>query len=618
MMRRWMICGLVLIFLVSFWGSLRAEEPKKWVKIKSVIGYRSVGHDDELTKVSEYEGMRSSATADLNMDVRLGEAYFGGHWYYEDRDDKDTSAYLNIDRIFRSSYYYNSFIHRTGHDQLFHDKAKYTPPDGVPGLLLHDTHGVVSNLTAFVPLFYCTKTTGETGLHGAQMYAHTDMDRGRDYEIFRTEHKGDLKLQLPFFPYLIPEMKIRREVRRGWRQTTFMAGKCLPCHVVGNGLRVDERTTDVSIGATLKYGIVTASYFHTEGYFDNRARKNYYLFDDAYHPKYGTVFKSRLSYENERKRYGEVPDVDKDTDAVKLRVDLPYATTFYGSFVTSRVENEYTNNSYDMDAYFARLTSTLFANRLTLSGHFRYYDLDNDDVDVRMENIANNPTVLGPAYGVPVSLFSYERKSNMERGVTEAGLDFSWRFLKGYNLRGGYTFKEIDRKNYHWKKYFDPSMKDEGFLDHEITEIHDLKIALNARPFRTLTGRISYEFEYRDNPFENHNGICLRHRNDLVMGGTPYYEIFRNAYRHKDASNVPTDTHRVKLNATWAPSGKYSVNANFQYTYQKNNDSDWENNTYIAGINFWLSPINNLFITLGYNYERNEYETRFCYDFFAG
>ena len=602
-MRRWTISCLVLTFLLVFMGSGRAEEPQKWVKMESEVGYRFVGHDDELTKVSEYEGMRSSVTADLNMDVRLGEAYFGGHWFYEDRDNKDASVYFDAARLLRLNWYYSSFTHRTRHDELFHDEDKISAA-GSPAPAA--THGVVSELTAKVPIPDC-----RGGLHGAQMYAHTDMDRGKDYEIFRTEHKGNIKVQIPFFPYLIPEMKFRREERRGWRQATFMAGKCTPCHVVGNGLRVDEQTTDVSVGATLKYGIITASYFHTEAHFDNEARKNLYWFDDT--PKSG--WDNRLLYENEVRPYGEVPDVDKDTDTVKLRVDLPYATTFYGSFVTSRVENTYTDNSYDMDVYFARLT-TSFINGVTLSGHFRYYDLNNDDVDVRLEEIANNPSGGDPYPGHPVSDFDYERRSNMDRQVTEAGLDFSWRFAKGYNLRGGYTFKEIDRDNLHWKKYFDPSMKDERFLEDETTEIHDFKIALNARPFETLTGRVSYEYEYRDDPFENHNGICLKDLDGI--SGAPYYEIFRNAYRGEDASNVPTDTHKVKLNATWAPSGKYSMNVNFQYTYQENDDSDWENNTYIAGINFWLSPVNNLYVTLGYNYERNEYETRLCYDFFAG
>jgi len=603
-MRRWMTFGLCLIFILTFWGSLRAEEPEKWVKIKTEVGYRFVGHDDELTKVSEYEGMRSSATADINMDVKLGEAYFGGHWFYEDRDNKESSFYFDAARLLRFEWFYDSFTHRTRHDELFHDEDKISAA-GSPAPSA--THGVVSELTAKVPIPHCTPPGG---LHGAQMYAHTDLDRGRDYEIFRTEHKGSLKVQLPFFPYLVPEIKVRREERMGWRQTTFMAGKCTPCHVVGDGLRVDEQTTDVSVGATFKYGIITVSYFHTETHFDNEARKNSYWFDDT--PKSG--WDNRLLYENETRPYAEVPDVDKDTDVVKLRVDLPYATTFYGSFVTSRVENVYSDNAYNMDAYFARLTTALFANKLTLSGHFRYYDLDNDDVNVKLENMANPGG--DPYPGMSVSQFSYERKSDLERDVTEAGIDFSWRFAKGYTLRAGYTFKEIDRENLHWKKYFDPSMKDERFLEDETTEIHDIKIALKARPFKSLTGRVSYEYEYRDDPFENHNGICLE---DLEgISGDPYYEIFRNAYRDEDASNVPTDTHRAKLTATWAPSQRYSINANLQYTYQQNDDSDWENNTYLAGINFWLSPIDKLFITLGYNYERNEYETRFCYDFFAG
>ena len=83
---------------------------------------------------------------------------------------------------------------------------------------------------------------------------------------------------------------------------------------------------------------------------------------------------------------------------------------------------------------------------------------------------------------------------------------------------------------------------------------------------------------------------------------------------------MPEDHHNVKLSATWSPLSWLSVNGNFQYTYEDNDDADngWENNSYQAGISLWMMPIQNFYVTLGYDYQRNEYEAWYCIDLFAG
>ena len=611
------IWALLIAFLLTL--PVLAGAQDNYFRSDVSVGYHFIGHDDEMTKVGEYESLSSGAQAEVTFDAKVGSFYFGGHGFYYDESEKEWSGYLDFARIIRTNYSYDSFIHRLQHDTLFADEDKF------------------NGLTALNPFAWVWNGTAYE-LEGAQKAMHTDLDVGEDYQIYRTEHKWDVKVQVPFFPYIIPEMKIRKETRHGWRQHTFMAGKCASCHVVGTGVRVDEETTDVTLGATLKYGILTLSYFHTESHFDNDARKNFYTFDDVANPdpaKYA-AFESRILYDKSYAKFAETPDVDKDTDKVKLRLDLPYSTTFYGSYVSSRVENNYTDNDYDMDTYFARLTTTLPNKKLTLSLKFRYYDIDNDDVkvDLKEYDISGDTAVLGPGYGgLPVDYWNYERKSALSRDVYEVGFDFRYRIAKGYSLRGGYTYKRVDRDNDEFKDYYNSALEDEKYLDDETTTYHIFKLALNARPFRNLTGRIAYEYYHANSPFQYHNAICYDGWYNINGPGgadpsidpslptpTPYYLIFRSTYRDKDASNVPENHHNIKLTATWTPLLWLSINGNFQYTYEENDDADnnWENNSYEAGINIWLNPVKNLFVSIGYDYQRYEYQAEYCIDLFAG
>ncbi len=610
---RWIWILVISLFVLA--GVARAQDNS--FKSEVSVGYHFIGHDDEMTKVGEYESLSSGAHAEVNAEAKLGEFRFGGHGFYYDESEKEWSGYLDFARIIRSDYDYSSFIHRLQHDSLFKDEDKAS------GLTAKNPFGWVWDGSAYE-------------LEGAQAAMHTDLDVGKDYQIYRTEHNWTTKVQIPFFPYIIPELRIRKETRHGWRQHTFMAGKCASCHVIGTGVRVDEETTDVTFGGTLKFGIITASYFHTESHFDNDARKNFYQFDGVAKGNSPT-FRSRILYDNSYAQYAETPDVDKDMDTFKVRVDLPYHSTLYGSYVSSRVENQYTDNDYDMDTYFARLTTLLMHNRLTLTARFRYYDIDNEDVDVRMDdyNIVNIPqdtAVQGPGYGgIPVDYWSYERKSALSREVTETGLDFRFRLAKGYTLRGGYTYKRVDRDNDEFKDYFS-DLQDEDYLDDEATTYHIFKIALNARPFRNISGRLAYEYYHADSPFQYHNAMCYDGWYNLNGPGpdpsidpnlptpTPYYLIFRSNYRDKDASNVPENHHNVKLSATWTPVEWLSANVVGQYTYEDNDDADndWENNSYEAGINLWIMPFKNFYVTLGYDYQRYEYEAEYCIDLFAG
>ena len=608
MIRHGKIIAILVVSLFVMAGVAKAQDVEKSLKSNVSVGYHFIGHNDEMTKVGEYESLSSGAHANVDIDAVVGDFAFGGHGYYYDGDEKEWSGYLDLGRVIRMNYAYDSFLHRLQHDNLYKDEPRF--PKNIPG------NGINDGLVAFNPFW---RTDPDLHVGGAQMATAQDMDPGKDYMIMRSTQKATFKMQLPFFPYITPEVRVKQENKRGWRQATFMSGKCTPCHIVGNGRRVNEHTREVTAGLTAKYGIVTASYFHTWRHFDNDAETPQWQFDKVYAPEEEmTFFPQRLMFDGERGGYAEVPDVRKDTDKFKLRVDLPYHTTVFGSYVSSNVENNYTNKEYDLDAYAARVTSTMLNNALTVTLKGRYYTIDNDDVYVDIGSMSNDPVVTGPGYGMPPSYFNYTRKSDLDRDVTELGANFRYKLAKHYTLRAGYEYSKISRDHKDWKDYDNPELQDDQFLDDEDTSIHRVKLSLLGRPLNNVNFRLTYKYEHQNDEFENHNGICMEHRDFPKPGGVPYFEIFRNQYRHRDASNVPDNTHDITLVTTWSPSARYSATLNLQYKYEKNDDSDWEGNTYVAGINFWLSPIDKLFVNLGASYEYNTYETRFDLNLFGG
>jgi len=103
---RWTWILVISLFVMA--GIARAQDADKYFKSNVSVGYHFIGHDDEMTKVGEYESLSSGAQADINFDAKLGELLFGGHGFYYDESEKDWSGYMDFGRIIRGDYYYNT------------------------------------------------------------------------------------------------------------------------------------------------------------------------------------------------------------------------------------------------------------------------------------------------------------------------------------------------------------------------------------------------------------------------------------------------------------------------------------------------------------------------------
>ncbi len=565
------ICALSLGS--AFAGDQKAE---KAYRLKVGAGFYSTSTNDSKNKVAEYEDTGGSPTGLFDYVGSFGKNFISVNGRYTTQDDNAGKMDLDLNRVFRFKMNYSKFIHRTRHDPLFYDS--------IPG------HKVVN------PIY---SSTGH--FEGVQAWGFTDQEPGRNYQIYRQLTNMHVKVTVPSFPALTFHAGWRNEERHGWKQGTVMVGKCTPCHVVGYGNHIDQSTDDLSVGATVNVGVVTIDYTYTDREFNNNASTKMIHYDDVKAGGHTPVFAGRLSIVNADGIRNLIPDSSKKTHLVKMHADLPAQTSAYGSFVYSTMEDDYNDLDVDQQAYNLRLTKDFMDHRLTVSARGRYLDISSDDAHITVTNHFNPHD---PAYSNATD-YSFTRKSAIDRDEFTGNLDASYRLNRCTTIRAGYQFDDTDRDNY----YVTHSDKD--------TKTHTFKLAVNGHPNTKFKYRVGYTYKNIDNPFTNVAGSCQRVE-DLGIATTAYSNVFTEANRMRDRSNMPEWSHDIKMTATYMPKTNTSLNGIFQYQYQKNDHSDWKSHTYMAGINFWFMPMQKLSFSLGYNYQYEKYETYFCTDLFSG
>ncbi|MDY0190100.1 MAG: GSU2204 family CXXCH-containing (seleno)protein [Desulfuromonas sp.] len=616
-----------------------------WSAAEINLGYTGASSNDSLNKTAEYESMDSSVGGGLDLDVRHNGIGIELSGQYTDADENEAAASLDIKRVIRGKYDYQKFIHRLRHDALFEDQTHLSATGGPgysafePSINVAD-HEFYDGIIAAnaVPMML---EDGSIGLEGLQTATFNDLDQGRDYMIERRKHKASAKLQIPSFPYLVPEVKFSHEEKHGWKQSTLMTGQCTPCHTVAVGQEIDQTTEEVSIGATFKMAGLTASYFHTEREFDNHSDDyahegrvdNEYYYDTVTKGAATQLYMDRELFENSEQEIGITADIEKQMDTVKLRYDAPVQTTFYGSYVSAETKNNYNDLEYDSDTLFFSLSNRSIAG-LRVKAYAKQYEIDSDDLYVDMTSYSNNTTItLGSLSDEPVSYFNYERPSSASRNVWEAGVDASYVLSSRAMLTGAYTYKIVDRDNDTFKEYDTSALLDEAYLDDEQTTYNTIELGISARPLSTVNMRAKYTYEHADTPFSYSDGLGY----DDLYGWTqlleetgsdaldmsvnsPFYQVLRSGYRTTSGSNVAENHHQLKASGTWTPNDIFSLSLNGQYTFEENDDAynDWENNSWNAGVSFFLMPTQKLSFSAGYDYQYGKTTSKYATPLYVG
>ncbi len=493
--------------------------------------------------------------------------------------NRDQSYDLEADykRIFRLESSYDTFKHWLSHDQLDYMRAtmKGTNQSSNPAVYSED----------LVP--------------------------GQDFYIIHRELEMEGKVTIPDLPNVTINAGYREEQREGTEQAIGIS-HCSACHVEGTAKDVDETTTDLTIGATGKFGMVTVDYEYLTRDFDDSSSDLYREYLEQGKPFDGGIpgpFEPRLIYENDSYSYSETPDSEKDSHTLKARVDLSNDTVISSTYVSSEVESNKRNDvdnlylskghlSTDYDSYSMRASTRL--GNWKLSGFGRKQEIDSSNNTLTFVNAAGDDVLAS------TERTTYE--SEEARDITTLGASAYYRLNRTTSMRLSYEYEEIDRD-----------------IDvAQDTETHTVKASVRFRPTNTINTRISYTYQNIDDAFMHEHGnkgptdetyIYTGPAGSHLWYGTGYYTL-----REAEATNQPEDVNEIKLSATWAPSSRYSVTVYNRYRHEENdlNMSSYEKTSFSPGLTAWWAPLNDVNLTMAYNFNKQETENQMCVGWYHG
>ena len=576
-----LIIALVLLLLPS--SLLAADYGEETSSIE--VGAAGMAIDDEVNRVNEYTVIRDDDGANPYADVRIKGGEEGVYFDLEGRAmgerDQEYNLEADINRIFRVNLEYDTFKHWLPHDQLDYMRATM-------------------------------KTEAQTAPGSANPAIYSeDLVPGKDFFIIHREFESEGEVQLPSMPNVTLRAGFRQEEREGVEQV-FGISHCSACHVTGDAKDVDEKTTDVTVGATGKFGLLTLDYEYLTRDFEENASgvtRDYLL---AAKPEDGLPIADfatkRLLFDQQNGElpYENTPESEKDSHTLKARVDLANNTVISGGYINADIESKKKDTqglllsknelSTEYDSYNLRASTRLGGWRLTGFGRHESIESSDNILTFQFADDSDVPTTLEKA--------TYE--SHEARDITTLGGNAVYRLSTYTSLRLGYEYEEIERE----------------VEVHEDTETHTFKASLRTRPAKGLNGRVNYTYQSIDNQFLNPHGnkgpineTFVYLTDPKAWYGTSFYTL-----REAEATNLPEDVHDLKASLTWTPSARYSVTVYGRYHFEENdlNFNTYEKTVYSPGFSVWWAPLNDLNLTMAYNFDKQYTENQMCVGWYHG
>ena len=550
--------------------------------------------DDEVNKVNEYSSTKDDDGVTPYIRAKLNGSNGGTHVDVEaerwDDDVLDIDIDVDASRIFRFDASYERFRHWLSHDELNYMDATM-------------------------------KTQGQTSAPSSanpSIYAE-DLVPNKDFFIIHKELEIEGEVVIPSLPNVTLKTGYRQEEREGVEQV-FGMSHCSACHIEGSAKSIDETTTDIILGATGKFGMLTVDYeYLTRDFEDDSADKTreYMLaakpFPDFENQGLADFASARLLFDenNGYVPYSNTPDSEKDSHTLKARYDLSNDSTISAGYIHANIESSKQDDvgrtlkdnrlSTDYDSYNMRASTRLGSWRLT--GYGRREEIDADDNSIFF--------TYGTGTDVPATPERTEYQSEEARDITTFGGNAVYRFNSKTSLRLGYEYEDIDRN-----------------MDEAIdTETHTVKASVRFRPSNKLNGRASYTYQKIDDQFQHPHGnkgpideAFTWTSADPLPADKRWYEPYFYALREAEATNLPEDVHEVKASTTWTPSAHYSVTVYARYRHEENdlNFNTYEKDVISPGFNVWWAPVSNLNMTMAYNFDKQKTENQMCVGWYHG
>ncbi len=615
----WLLALLSILTLAATSTLAIAEEDSAHLSGNMEVGAAAADTKDNPARVNEYSRYRPDDGLSFAPSLDL-EYLNKGIWIEAETDvrgpaDQGYGLKADFNRVLRLDLDYQVFEHWKDHDNLEHLGATMT------GDIDGDQPRVFTNATK-----------------DPEQYA---WELDQDYLIKRSEFETDVDVIVPSMPNITFHAGQRVEEREGMEQAIAIS-KCSACHIEANPKDINERTEDLTLGVTGKFGMLTVDYEYLNRDFDGDTGPSYKYWNSTKW-RYASQDPAQFLYINEELEYNQTPDSEKDSHTVNARLDLPASSVITGTYVHADIESDKQDEPGTYEFVGSNtLSSTLElfalkgATRIgnwRLSMHGSTYDIDGADYTLSFPDRVDN--VDWDHDGVmDRSNNTFEQEEHYEsaesRDVTELGFDAKYRVSRGTTLRLGYDYEDIDRA--------------ESTLGE--TETNTYTVAVNSRIAKGLNTRFNYMYQDIDDPFhgEDATGIAQGHpdatvdgdlsylltkdymnpdgtnTDPLAQGNTDGVYYWNTIYpsRGLDATNQPDQVQEAKISTTWSPTANSALTAYFRYRYEENDAVKYEENTYVPGVTLWYAPTDKLNLSMAYNFNKQKTENQMCVGWYHG
>ncbi|MFC2171606.1 GSU2204 family CXXCH-containing (seleno)protein [Acidobacteriota bacterium] len=575
-MKKLIVCitalAVSLILLSAPIPAAAGEKTVEW-EGKLVVGVHGVDYDGFKGRVSPYEVFKDPARphAGAKIKGRSDEYALDIFGYIYDEDNAYVGGAADLKRLVRARASYIRYIHQLDHDPL-------------------------ANLHA---------------VSTAKVVTETDFDPDADYMINYSRADVDARLTLPLAQPVRIGFEYDQQDRDGHKQSQTIS-HCAYCHITSKGREINERTKQFRVSAEADVGILHATYAYTTRDFKDKGATPTNTYDDVRHPStHAPVFDNRIQYDSADGAlpYEMVPDSEKNSHVMRVKVDLPGTGAADGHYVKSESTNLNANIKADFEAYGGAVHLRPFKNA-RLTAQVRQEKMTSDDYYVQS---VERTSVAGPQAGKTYrDVYGFDpnftRESAYDRDVTSAKFNLRYRIPeRRMTLSGGYEREQTDRATY---EVADNSTE---------TTMDRIRFSLNARLDKKLRARFMYRGSWYEHPFVNLYGGCETHIQDvgvsspLVPGSTQYYE--RHGTRAAHLTNFPSDLHEMRAVVTWTPDPRFAFTGAYRFSDAKNDElnlSEFKRSIHSPELTAWYAPGEGTTITSSYIYFKTNLNTMTC------
>jgi opacity protein-like surface antigen len=474
-------------------------------------------------RAAEYTTVGSSAGTGFGLKGFLGDkSLFNltGKFYH--KDEQSYYASLDIERIVRTEFQSNRFLHRLDHDPL---------------------------------------TNVDPDPEAQHEFPFVDNNPDDVYSTTRTEIINKTDLVIPSFPNLKIKSQVRYVHENGLQQART-SDHCTVCHIDAQTQGIDQKTRDFIIGAEYKTKGVAVSYSHLGRSFENKASPVYHEYTNPY----GSLVFSGTQ------EFALIPDSEKNADTLKAKVDAVKNASLFGSYTIAKIKNKNNNGDADIKNFLSRFRALLGKNfNLTLRyASNKYENSLNPDYAFDSDTlVANHLSKDGYTIGADASYRIPKQKIHLRAGLDYNSLkrNYSWATEveeEEKDIIDKYL-QEMKTTTYRFGVTFYPSPKIKGFLRYKGKSIENplgVPRLAEENPVDPTTERFMTNLYTDMNLFSA--GVSVIPANRFALTANYFYNSGKN-----DQINSSQKRHNIVLSFWYALTNKVSITAAYTYLDEK-------------------------------------------------